>query len=80
MEKLFKSLKPAKRSGKAKIKRKRYKLYPDLPYDPQLAPGALENQPISKNWKITPGLLNSKNGKLSSTLTPKLARDNKCCI
>ena len=66
MEKLFKSLKPAKRSGKAKIKRKRYKLYPDLPYDPQLAPGALENQPISKNWKITPGLLNSKNGKLSS--------------
>ena len=68
MEKLFKSLKPAKRSGKAKVKRKRYKLYPDIPYDPQLAPGALENQPISKDWKITPGLLNLKNenGKLSA--------------
>ncbi len=49
MEKLFKSLKPAKSSSKIKVKRRRYKFYPDLPYDPQLAPGALEDQPISKN-------------------------------
>ncbi len=64
MEKLFKSLKPAKSSSKTKVKRRRYKFYPDLPYDPQLAPGALEDQPISKNWMITPGDLN--NGKHSA--------------